>query len=350
MPNSNIHKNPVAEPSAWKSADYIEDLSWIETWTDAELAEINQALRAAQRDKLPWHAIDRHQFNLPITGPHLDRVAHELENGRGFVLLRGLPVEKYSLDEVRIIYWGLGSYLGEGVAQNNKGHLIASVKDMGADYNDPNSRGYVSHNRLTPHCDPTDVVGLLCYRKPLSGGTSSIASSMAIFNELLKEHPEYLDVVFRGYRYNLRGEGATGKIDEVTFNKIPIFSYFDNRLSCRFNGNMIRTAPELSGEDLTAEEITVIDYIEQTALSPKFRLDMTMQLGDIQFLCNHSIVHTRSEFVDGESKDQKRHLLRLLLYLHQRRKLEPVFADRYNTGPRGGCAIMVPPEQREYAS
>jgi len=113
---------------------------------------------------------------------------------------------------------------------------------------------------------------------------------------------------------------------------------------------MIRTAPELCGENLTSEELDVIDYIEQLAVSPEFSLDMTLERGDIQFLSNHSIVHTRSEFIDGNDDDHKRHLLRLWLYLHHRRELEPKFSDRYNTGPRGGCAITVPPEQREYAS
>ena len=347
---SDILRKPVADRSAWKGGDFKHDFSWIEIWSDAELDEIERALRSVQQEGRPWYEIDRKCFNLPTVGPHLERVADELENGRGFVLLRGLPIERYTLEEVRTLYWALGSYLGEGVAQNNKGHVIASVKDLGIDYNNPKARGYVSRNQLTPHCDPTDVVGLLCYQKPLSGGVSTIASSMAIFNHLLEEHPEYLDVVFRGYRYNLRGEGAMGMIDEVTKNKIPIFSYFNNRLSCRFNGNMIRTAPELSGEDLTPEELEVIDYIEQTALSPEFHLDMALERGDIQFLSNHSIVHTRSEFVDGDDDAHKRHLLRLWLYLHHRRKLEPKFADRYNTGPRGGCAITVPPDRREYAS
>ena len=98
-------------------------------------------------------------------------MADELENGRGFVLLRGLLIEKYTLEEMRTIYWGMGAYLGEGVAQNNKGHVIASVKDVGIDYNHSNARGYVSHNRLTPHCDPTDVVELLCYQKYYQEGS-----------------------------------------------------------------------------------------------------------------------------------------------------------------------------------
>ncbi|MEQ8195607.1 MAG: TauD/TfdA family dioxygenase, partial [Rhodospirillales bacterium] len=276
--------------------------------------------------------------------------AEELEHGRGFVLLRGLPIERYSLEDARTIYWGLGSYIGTGVSQNYKGHVIASVKDMGRDYNDPNARGYVSRHQLAPHCDPTDVVSLLCYRKPLSGGISSIASSMAIYNRILAEHPEYLEALYRGYYYFLRGEGATGKPDEVTHNRIPVFSYFDHRLSCRYNGNMIRTAQTISGEKIPPDVVEILDYFEDLAASPEFRLDMTLELGDMQFLCNHAIIHTRSEFVDGEDEDHKRHLLRLWLNAHGGRRLEPAFADRYNTGPRGGCAITLPPQERQYAA
>lgn len=345
-----ILKQPVIDRSAWKGSDLKADQSWLQTWSGAELDEIDQALRAVQRDGRPWYEIRQNEFKLPLTGGRLGKIAEDLENGLGFTVLRGLPVENYTLEEIRTIYWGLGSYLGDGVAQNAKGHLIADVKDLDIDFNHPNGRGYVSRSELTPHCDPTDVVGLLCYQKPLSGGLSTIASSMAIFNRMLEEHPEYLDLVFRGYRYNLRSEGATGAINEMTFNKIPIFSYFDNRLSCRFNGNMIRTAQKVGGETLSAEENKVLDYIEQTALSAEFRFDMTLEIGDIQLLCNHSMLHTRSEFVDGEDAAQKRHLMRLWLYSHNRRKLEPAFADRYNTGPRGGCAVTVAPEMREYAA
>jgi hypothetical protein len=350
LPNAKIPNEPVTLRSAWQGADFKGNQSWIDIWSQPELDDLDRALAKVHAAGIPWHQIDRQQFELPIAGARLKRIADELENGRGFVLLRGFPVEEYSLKDARTIYWGIGSHLGHGVVQNNKGHLIASVKDQGIDYNNPNARGYVSRNRLTPHCDPTDVVGLLCYRRPLSGGVSTIASSMAIFNKILDEHPDYLNYVFQGYRYNLRGEGATGNIDEVTNHPIPVYSYFDDRLSCRFNGNMIKTAQDITGMPLSDEELKVINYIEGLAVSDEFRLDMTLELGDMQFLCNHSILHTRSEFVDGESDDQKRHLLRLWLNLHEGRDLEPDFANRYNTGPRGGCAIMVPPEQREYAS
>lgn len=345
-----ILAKPIDEPCAWTAADFANDESWIEVWTPEELGEIDRALKIFQQQKLNWYEIDRDSFALPKAGERLKRVAGELENGRGFVLLRGLPIQNYTLEETRTIYWGLGSYIGEGVSQNAKGHLIASVKDQGYDFNDSHVRGYVSHNQLTPHCDPTDVVGLLCFRKPLSGGISTIASSMAVYNRILEDHPEYLESLYTGYHYNLRGEGATGDPNEITFHKIPIYSYLDGRLSCRFNGNMIRTAQDLSKEHLTDQQIEVLDFIEQTATSPEYRFDMALERGDIQFLCNHSILHTRSEFIDGEGDDDKRHLLRLWLYQHHGRKLEPHFADRYNTGPRGGCAIMVSPDQREYAS
>ncbi|MEX2450056.1 MAG: TauD/TfdA family dioxygenase [Rhodospirillales bacterium] len=347
---TSIHKQPVTDRSAWVAADFRDDDSWIETWSAAELDEIDAALRAVRQSGRPWHEITRETFEAPAAGARLEAVAEELENGRGFALLRGLPIENYSLEEARTIYWGLGTYLGDGVSQNFKGHVIASVRDMGKDYNDANARGYVSRHRLSPHCDPTDAVGLLCYRKPLSGGISSIASSMAIYNRILAEHPEYLEALYEGYYYFLRGEGASGKSDEITYNRIPVYSYFDNRLSCRYNGNMIRTAQTISGEKIPPNVLEVLDYFEDLAMSPEFRLDMTLEFGDMQFLCNHSTVHTRSEFVDGEDEAHKRHLLRLWLYLHRGRKLAPEFADRYNTGPRGGCAITVPPDARQYAA
>ena len=53
----------------------------------------------------------------------------ELEHGRGIVLWRGLPVERYSDDQLRRLYWGLGTHLGQARYQNAHGELIGEVRD-----------------------------------------------------------------------------------------------------------------------------------------------------------------------------------------------------------------------------
>ena len=136
-------------------------------------------------------------------------------------------------------------------------------------------------------------------------------------------------------------EGATDDPNEVTRAKIPIYSYYKNRLSCRFNPKMIDGAAEKMGAPLAPEQLEAIHYMEALALSPEFRLAMQLQLGDIQLLNNYSVFHTREAFVDGDNPDQQRHLLRLWLYMDNARELAPGFSDRDNTGDRQGIAIRA---------
>ena len=332
-------KRPVKDRSVWYGTDFTDDDSWIETLNNKELAEIGSALAAVETKGLGLGEFSREDFLLPTLGRRLEKIIEELEEGRGFVLLRGLPVEKYSLDQMRLIYWGIGSYFGRAVAQNNQGDIIANVKNLGVDYSKPEGRGYTSNANLRFHNDGTDVVALLCWRRPKFGGTSIIASASAIYNQVLEDKPQYLEELYKGYRYFLRGEGASDDPNEITVAELPIFSYYKDKLSTRFNPKMILGAEQKSGVMLEPVQWEAIQYIEALAASPEFRHSMALQPGDIQFLNNHCTYHSREAFVDGENENEIRHLLRLWLYLYDGRELAPGFGNRYNTGEGGGMAV-----------
>ena len=335
----DILRKPVTDPSAWHGPDFADDESWIEVLTAKELAELDVALQSVKERGLEQCSFGRDDFPLPTLSARLNKIADDLENGRGFTLIRGLPVEKYTLDEVRHIYWGLGTYFGRAVSQNIQGDLIGDVKDRGIDYRRVEARGYSSNDTLRPHNDGTDAVTLLCWRNPKFGGTSAIASATAVYNQILEDHPEYLETVSSGFNYYLRQEGASNDPNEVTRAKIPIYSYYRDRLSCRFNPKMIEGAAVKMGEPLADKACEAIQYMEALANSQEFRLAMPFQLGDIQLLNNYSVFHTREAFVDGKSDDQQRHLLRLWLYMDNARELAPDFIDRYNTGAGQGIAV-----------
>jgi hypothetical protein len=337
----DILRTPITDPSAWHGPDFANNESWIDVLTADELAELDAALQSVKERGLEQCSFGPDEFPLPTLSVRLNKIANELENGRGFSLIRGLPVEKYTLDDVRHLYWGMGVYFGRAVSQNIQGDLIADVKDRGIDYSKAEGRGYSSNATLRPHNDGTDAVTLLCLKNPKFGGTSSIASATAIYNQILEDRPEYLDTVYSGFSYYLRKEGASKDPNEVTRAKIPIYSYFKDRLSSRFNPKMIEGAAEKTGEALSDKAQEAIHYMEALANSPEFRLSITFQLGDIQLLNNHSIYHTRESFVDGDTADQQRHLLRLWLYLHNVRELAPDFTDRYNTGVGQGIAVRA---------
>jgi hypothetical protein len=86
----------------------------------------------------------------------------ELETDTGFILVRGIPVDRYDDDDVNSIYWGLGLHMGKPVRQNPQGDLIGRVMNVG-DLDDRQTRVYETNAYLPYHTDPTDVVGITVY-------------------------------------------------------------------------------------------------------------------------------------------------------------------------------------------
>jgi hypothetical protein len=337
---NEILREPVTTANAWRAAAWTGTDSWIDRLTSDEVADLDRALGRLRARDLRWPAFDLDDFDIPVLGPRIEKARLEVRDGRGFALLRGIPVGRYTPLDIRNLYWGIGMHLGEVISQNAKGDLIGEVTDLGNDYSAPDVRGYTTRADLRPHNDSADLVCLLCVRKARSGGHTSISSSMAIFNAILRRHPNYLETLFEGFHYDLRGEGVTGRSDEVTQVRVPVYSYYKGQLSCRFNPKAIETAQKKTGRPLTPLQRDAVDCVERMAMDLEFRFPMLLEPGDIQILDNHSLLHSRTEYADHDAPEDKRLLLRLWTHLRDGRELAPDFANRYNTGARRGIAAL----------
>lgn len=330
-----ILTEPVRDLTAWVASDFLSDRSWLYTLNAENLNDIDRSLHSVQAAGLSPPHFGREQFSIPSLEALLPSLVDQLDNGRGFFLLRGLPVERYSLRELKAIYWGIGVHLGNPVFQNKRGDLISHIEDRGDDYGDRNVRLYTTAAAANPHNDPSDVVGLLCVRPAETGGLSMIASATSIYNRLLERRPEYLEVLYKGFPHDLRSEGKTGSADETTPD-MPVYSYFAGKLSCCLNSKSNRTAREAQGRPLTPFELEAIGCVEELAVEPEHIVTMDFRPGDIQFLNNYVILHTRTVFTNSPDPTQGRLLLRLWLNLCEGRPLAPGFGDRFNNGSRGG--------------
>ena len=220
--------------------------------------------------------------------------------------------------------------------------MIAEVTDKGASYDDAiNDRGYMSKDKLNPHVDTSDMTALLCLRKAGIGGMSSLTSSAAVYNEILSNRSDLLEIFYRGFHHDLRGEGPTGSLVEVTQNRIPVFSYFEGLLSCCYNDKIMRSAHEKINSPLTDTELEAIDLFLEIAELSELRFDFDLEVGDIQFINNYVLLHARSAFQSHPDPAARRCLLRMWLNWRQPRPLAPEFSDRYNTGPRGGVFVRA---------
>ena len=178
---------PNAEgPSVWTRGEMERDRSWIVEFDARDLAELADATdRLAERGLGPLQ-FGREDFPLPNLSLKLAALLEDIEYGRGFALLRGLDVERYDIDRLSLLYWGLGAHLGQVISQNSQGDLLGRVTDMesgkfsAGGYYEAGVRGHRTNAFLPPHSDSSDVVGLLCVRPARKGGESWIASSIAV--------------------------------------------------------------------------------------------------------------------------------------------------------------------------
>jgi hypothetical protein len=298
---------------------------WITRLESTDIEELESAVNAS-RD-VPIVSLTRNDIVLPSLGLKLEKLRRDVVDGRGFVLIRGLPVSEFDRETVARMYYGIGAWFGDPVPQNAAGHLLGHVKDIGQDPSNPEHRVYATNFRHLFHTDSCDIVGLLCLQPAKSGGQSAIASSTSLYNKMASIRPDLAEILGQPFPVDRKGEIPAGK--GPTY-EIAIFHHFAERLTTVYARDFIEAAQRFDHiPRLTELQIEAMDMLDALAASDEFRLDMDFQPGDIQFLHNHQILHSRTSYEDYTEPELKRHLLRLWLSAPKGRQLPSAFAERY---------------------
>ena len=328
-------------PAAWYGPEMAKRDDWAMALSVAEVAEIEAASERLVARNADIATIRAGDFPLPTLAAKLKaRVAAEVLNGRGFLLMRGLPVERWSMREAATAFFGLGSHLGSPRSQNGKGHVLGHVQDLGLDVADPNVRIYQTHERQTYHTDSCDIVGLLCLKTAKSGGLSALVSSTTIFNEMRRRRPDLLTLLFEPVATDRRGEVPEG---QKPYFEIPVFSWHEGYLSALYQRQYVDSAqrsPE--APRLSPAQVEALDLFDSLANDPRLHMFMEFRPGDVQLVHNHTLLHDRTSFVDWPEPERRRHLLRLWLAASGARPLPAIFAQRYGSltvGDRGGIIV-----------
>ena len=335
---------PITGPTVWRGADLANSTDWIRPFSVAALAEIDAALRAVQSRGLAWRAVRTADFPLPGLSADLAQVNRDLEWGRGLVLLRGLPVERYSEEELRTIWWGLGCHLGTAVHQNAHGELIGEVRDEVRLYGEVvepavlKGEGVTSRAKarssgpLRWHTDRCDVVGLLCVRAARRGGTSRVVSVPAVSNAIRARRPDLHALLCADYHRSRQGEEAGG---EASGYALPIFAMRDGKFTTQYSRTFVEAAQKIAGiPRLTAAQDEALDVL--AAVCDEYGYEMALEPGDIQLLNNHVIYHGRTAYEDAPEAGRDRLLMRLWLAPPDSRPLPEGFEVLWGT-TRGGA-------------
>ena len=340
----------ITGPGAWIGPQIQQQREWIFNVDADAVDEIDAALASVKASgvRIPF---ERDRFPLPRLAPKLDALLDEIENGRGFVLVRGIPRAKYSDDDCELVYWGLGVHFGNPVSQNRRGHRLGHVRDEGRVISDPSARAYQTRLRMDFHTDmlPVDVLGLFCLRTAKSGGASKLVSALTIHNILREERPDLLEALYGTFHVDWRGEEPAG---EKPWSALPMFSTCDGRVTTRICSLPYYDSAARFGEQYrpTALQREALETVQDIANRPEIMLTMAFEEGDIQLINNHILMHAREAFEDYDEPGRERHLLRMWIAVDddRRRPLADALTERYRWVKRGG--IPFKPDDAAVAS
>ena len=302
----------LEEQCEWTSADVADESAWTESLDDVECAELDRALRHALTVSENPLEIEREDFPLDGLVERLATVENELINGRGFARVRGIDRDRYSQEEMEMLYWGIGTHLGKPWAQNKHGHLLGDVIDQGRNFDDPEARGNELGGVALPfHCDGSDLVGLLCLRNGLNGGLSLVANTVRIHNQMVRDHPVLAAALYEPQPYHYRGEQPAG---EKPWYMVPVFTEFQDRLFVRCIPPYITASQAIpEAPRLTPEAKRGLDLVVEMTEDPENQVAMELRPGDMQFINNYHVMHGRTAYEDHRESGAIRHLKRLWL-------------------------------------
>ena len=320
---------PVTRPRGWTPEDLRADGGWAVRLSAEEIADFERGLGHALGTGKGLLELSPADFPFgPAALARLRTAVDETQEGRGFQLLRGRPAERGGVEASRSFFWGLGLHLGVPRQQGRASQMMSDVRDAGGTYRSTQGRGYNTRSALDFHADGSDLVGLMCLRTAVSGGESLIASSVTAHNVMLAERPDLLALLYEPLVFSRQGEHAP---EEPPWYAAAILGVRDGRFACRHVRNHVKSAqlsfPEVPR--LTDAQLEALDLFDAILARPDVCFRMHFEPGDVQLINNHVVLHSRTDYVDHDEPERKRHLLRLWLSLPQAPALPESWRDAY---------------------
>jgi hypothetical protein len=347
----------ITDASAWSGPEIQNDPSWTVQINERQQAELLAGLCRLKADGLTLNEVSRRHFLLP---PGLQRLAKTIQGAvtsdRGFILVKGFPVAKQTDEDIRLMYLGFCRHLGTCVSQDVNCSIVADVKEKGLG-TEKLTRAYGNKHGTRLHVDLADTVGLLGVRQANNGALSTLASSAMIYNEFVKQHPDWLGDTYEGFYWDRYGEHKEWE-EAISPRKIPLFSFSEGRLSTRYNRNWITAASVRRNIPFTEREEAILDFFDEMAR--KHALPMHMQPGDVYFANNYTVLHGREAYQESEDtpSDQKRLFLRIWVNMPNIRPIADESLVRFGLTSHGNIGWttvelaegkhLIPHQKRQY--
>lgn len=307
-PHEGVPAGAVESPAAWRVADLPSGSALYWRLSAVEIRALEKGARAAQAHGGAPDTLGAKDFAFDALAPTLGAWRRELLQGRGFVLVRGVPVRTWPRDVLDLVMRGIGLGFGRLGMQNARGDVIGEVRNTGAADRDPFVRNYVTDREFRFHCDAADLLGLLCLRRALRGGQSRLASSVTVFNELRRRRPDLAMRLFEPVLLDLRNEQPAGS---PGYGALTPCAYAGGVLRTLYISDYFRSVGRHADVALGKTDMELLDLYEEIAGDPRNCISFDMEPGDLLLVNNHVMLHARTAFEDAPGAE--RLMLRFLV-------------------------------------
>ncbi|KAF3997028.1 TauD/TfdA family dioxygenase [Glaciimonas immobilis] len=294
------------EKKGWSAADVTKEPVTIQL-SDEHLIIIIELMEKTKQKGLRLEDIKPHHFHEPLLEELMRSTRYALKEKIGFVIIRGLPVSTFSIDDIKRMYVGLSSYFGQPVSQSRFGDLVGENFVRAGD-----GRGGHRAGPLPLHNDPIEVLSLCCIRKAVSGGENTLVSSLKVWEIIEKTRPNYLPIFYRGFRVHLAGEQRPDQ-EDFTSEPVPIFSEKYGLRSCWMNVSSVELLAKARGDVMTDVEREAVRYLLSVIRSEELCISIQLEPGEMIYINNFEVMHSRLDFTESTDPENFRYLLRLWL-------------------------------------
>ena len=91
-------------PSVWTGSEITGEASWIHELTEGEIASLDNALSSLRISGKSFPNFVREGFQISAWTERLRFLSAVLEDGRGFFVMQGFPVKRYSDADKKILW------------------------------------------------------------------------------------------------------------------------------------------------------------------------------------------------------------------------------------------------------
>ena len=301
----------ITDGRAW-TRDTIDPQDCIVPVSDLALDEIHAMAKLIRANPLPVLLRQPGQFHIPELKQVMSLARKQLEHGTGVAVIDRLPMADLETDTAVAIFYVLGHFIDQPVAQKWQGTMLYDVTDTGVKY-EYGVRGSATSVELVFHTDnafglaPPDYVGLLCHYPAKQGGLSRFCSLYSVHNRMLEKYPRELARLYEPILWDRQAEHVDGapKVAQA-----PMFHWNGERLMVRANTNLIQKGYDVAGIDVPADMKAALAALHDVTTNENLWFGLPIERGQLQYLNNQETAHYRSEFVDADDPARKRHLVR----------------------------------------